>query len=348
MVTSIRLIVLSALLMGLLPLGASGWERSRAATFATLPAGAAHPEGITADDAGRIYVTTFDVTKASGPGQLFVFGPQGHLLRQVGVVDSSQLLLDLAFHPTTGALLIIDFGNARVLTVDPKNGVSSIFAALPDLTPSDPSVGPGPNVLTFDRHGNVYISDSFQGVIWRTGPHGGTPVAWFSSPLLTTSGVPPFGANGLAFDKAGSSLFVANTGNDRVLKIGVKANGEADAAAVFANSINGADGLILDEDDNVWVAANQANEIVVLDPTGRTIAKLGDFDGIGHDGAPNGLLFPASLVRKGPFVYVTNLALDLRLFNKDYVTGDSQWAAEVTRHTVARIRARLPRVPGLP
>jgi sugar lactone lactonase YvrE len=266
----------------------------------------------------------------------------------VSVAGSSQLLLDLAFHPTTGALLIIDFGNARVLSVDPKTGASSVFATLPDLTPADPSTGPGPNVLTFDRHGNVYISDSFQGVIWRTGPGGGTPVAWLSSALLTTPGVPPFGANGLAFNQAGTALFVANTGSDTVLKVGVKANGDADTAAVFANSVNGADGLILDEDDNVWVAANQANEIVVLDPTGRTIAKLGDFDGIGHDGAPNGLLFPASLVRKGAFLYVTNLALDLRLFNPTFVTGDSQWAEEVTQHTVARIRARLPRVPGLP
>ena len=45
---------------------------------------------------------------------------------------------------------------------------------------------------------------------------------------------------------------------------------------------------------------------------------------------------------------MTNLALDLRLFNPTFVTGDSQWAAEVTQHTVARIRARIPRVPGLP
>ncbi len=343
-----RLTLVSALLIALLPFTAAGWERTRATTFATLPPGAAHPEGITADDAGRIYVTTFDVTKAGGPGQLFVFSPHGHLLRQVSVAGSSQLLLDLAFHPTTGALLVIDFGNTRVLSVDPKTGVASVFATLPDLTPADPTAGPGPNVLTFDRLGNVYISDSFQGVIWRTGPGGGAPTAWLSSPLLTTPGVPPFGANGLAFNKAETALFVANTGSDTVLKVPVKANGEADTPAVFANSINGADGLILDEDDNVWVAANQADEIVVLDPTGRTIAKLGDFDGIGHDGAPNGLLFPASLVRKGHFIYVTNLALDLRLFNPAFVTGDSQWAAAVTQHTVSRIRARLPRVPGLP
>ena len=81
---------------------------------------------------------------------------------------------------------------------------------------------------------------------------------------------------------------------------------------VFVNSINGADGLIIDKDDNLWVAANQANEIVVVDKTGRAIA---------------------------------NLALDLRIFG--HPTVDSQWAADVKSHTIARIRARIPRISGL-
>lgn len=96
--------------------------------------------------------------------------------------------------------------------------------------------------------------------------------------------------------------------------------------------------------DNLWVAANQADEIVVVDATGRVIAKLGDFDGIDRQGAPVGLLFPASLVRVNNFIYVTNLSLDLRLFNAP--TVDSQWAAQVTRHTIARLPAHLPPIRG--
>jgi len=156
--------------------------------------------------------------------------------------------------------------------------------------------------------------------------------------------VPPFGANGLAFNKYGSALFVSNTGDDRVIKIPVS-GGKADTPVVFVNSINGADGLIMDKDDNLWVAANQANEIVVVDKTGRAIAKLGDFDGIDRRGAPIGFLFPASLVRHDGWIYVTNLALDLRLFG--HPTVDSQWAKEVESHTISRIRARIPRLSGL-
>lgn len=337
------------LLLAALPAPAHAWNRGLVETFATLPEGAAHPEGITVDADGNVYVTTFEVTKpAATLGELFVFGPDGRLLRRVSVAGSSRLLLDLAFHPDTGALLVIDFGGQKVLKVNSFTGASSVFTTLPSVAGGTP----GPNVLTFDDAGNVYISDSFQGVIWRTGRKGGTPTAWASDPLLTTTGVPPFGANGLAFNGARDALFVANTGNDTVVKIPVtKRRGTreliAGTAGVFVNSINGADGLIIDADDNLWVAANQADEIVVLDPSGRAIAKLGDFDGIDANGAPRGLLFPASLVRRGDFIYVTNLSVDLRVLGL-VQSVDSQWAAQVTRHTIARIPARIPAVQGLP
>jgi DNA-binding beta-propeller fold protein YncE len=98
-----------------------------------------------------------------------------------------------------------------------------------------------------------------------------------TSLLLQPNGVPPFGANGLAFNPAGTTLFVANTANDTVVQIPVS---NPTNASVFVHSINGADGLIIEEDDNLWVAANQADEIVVVNPSGRAIAKLGDFSGL--------------------------------------------------------------------
>jgi len=318
----------------LLPLTALAWDRGEVERFATLPAGNHNPEGITADKHGNIYVTTFDISR-SGLGRLFVFDRHGELERAVEIKGSSNLLLDLAFHPKTGALLVIDFGGKQVLKVNPRTGASTVFATIPG------GANAGPNVLTFDKAGNVYISDSFQGIIWKTGPSGGPPAAWVTNALLATTGVPPFGANGLAFNKAGDALFVANTGNDQIIKIPVT-SGMPGTPEVFVNSVNGADGLILDEDDNLWICANQADEIVVLDPTGRVIAKLGDFDGLSRRGAPRGLLFPASLVRVGNWIYVTNLSLDLRAFGLAQPV-DAQWAAQVTRHTVSRLKARIPR-----
>lgn len=326
-------LILTSLL--LCPLSVGAWERGDVESFATLPAGNANPEGITVDTKGNVYVTTFAPTAPAGQlGRLFVFSPNGQLVRQVSIVGSSGALLGLDFHPQTGALLVLDFGAAKVLKVDPVTGSSSVFATVTGAA--------GLNALTFDAQGNVYISDSFQGIIWKTGPAGGAAVAWVTSPLLTTTGVPGFGANGLGFNKALSSLFVANTGNDTVVEIPVS-GGTPGTPTVLTNSINGADGLILDSDDNIWVAANQADEIVVIDKTGKVIAKLGDFDGIDNHGAPIGLLFPASPVRFGDWLYVTNLSLDLRNVGGPQ-TVDSQWADKVTSHTIARLRARIPHV----
>jgi hypothetical protein len=163
------------------------------------------------------------------------------------------------------------------------------------------------------------------------------------SPLLRTKGVPPFGANGLRFNQDESAMFVANTGEDTIVKIPATASGSGPVAgtpSVFANSVNGADGLVIDADDNLWVVANQADEIVIIDKTGKVISKLGDFSGVA-DGAPVQLLFPASLRFLGDQVLVTNLALDLRLFNPSFVTVDSLWCAQVTRYTVVSIPMRI-------
>ena len=322
----------------LLPLSAAAWIRSPATTFATLPAGATPPEGITADAAGNIYVTTFGFP-ASGPtttsGQLIMFDHSGRVIRQVVIAGASPHLLGLAFNPTTSDLLVLDFGAGKVLKVDPLSGASTVFSNI--------GSGSGLNALTFDSSGNVYISDSFNGTIWRTGPSGGVATAWLTDPLLTTTGKPPFGANGLAFNRAGTALLIANTGDDSVITVPVT-GGKPGKPTVLAYSINGADGLMIDEDDNIWVVANQSDEIVVLDHTGKVIAKLGDFDGIDHRGAAVGLLFPASIVASGEFIYLTNLALDTRLFG--FPTVDSQWAAQVTSYTVSKINRHLPPVPG--
>jgi sugar lactone lactonase YvrE len=332
-------LALCAMLLGSFALPAAAWNRSPATQFATLPPGTAHPEGITADARGNLYVANFDVSGNTTVGTIVVFDRSGRWLRTLQVDDGSALLLGIAFNPVTGDLLVCDLGKQQVLKVDPHSGDSSTFASLP--------ADSGPNALAFDASGNVYISDSFKATIWRAPPTGGAPVAWVTDPLLGTSGVPPFGANGLGFDGKATSLFVANTGNDTIVRIPLPdgPSGTPGTPEVFVNSINGADGLILDAADNVWVVANQSDEIVVVDPSGRVIAKLGDFNGIDRQGAPAGLLFPASLVRVGNFIYVTNLSLDLRLFGAP--TIDSQWAAQVTRHTIARIHAHLPPVRGL-
>ena len=319
---------------------AAAWQRNPAELLSALPAGASGPEGLTVGADGNLYVTTsgYDAAgEVAGPGRLYVLAPDGQLIRDVAIQGSSAHQLGIAFNPVTSELLAIDAGAGVVRRVDPLNGAASVFM----------TAGPGAllNGLAFDRAGNTYVTDSANGIVWVAGPQGGAGQVWVQDALLTTTGVPTFGANGIAFNRDFTTAFVTNTGNDTVLRIPV-VNGQAGQTAVFVNSINGADGLALDAEDNLWVAANQADEIVVVDPMGKSIGKLGDFRGV-RAGVPLGLLFPASpaFSADGQFIYVTNFALDLRVVGA-VQSVDSQYAAQVRRYTVSRISTRLRPLPG--
>jgi streptogramin lyase len=333
-------LVVAALVLALAPPRAHAWDRGHVRVFGTLPPGAAGPEGLEVDAHGRVYAASFGFT-SGGPvpanenGVIWVFDREGARPRELIVQGSSPHLLGLRARDEE--LLVIDFGAQQVLEVDPKTGSSSVFMTIP-------ASGAGLNDLTFDSAGNVYVSDSFLGTVWKTGAAGGVASAWVSSPLLRTTGVPPFGANGLRFNHDETAMFVANTGDDTIIEIPATPGADGPVAgtpSVFANSVNGADGLLVDDDDNLWVVANQADEIVVIDPTGKAIAKLGDFGGhVRGDGSPVGLLFPASLRFFEGDLLVTNLSLDLRLFNPAYTAVDSAWCAQVSRYTIVRIHLR--------
>ena len=121
-------------------------------------------------------------------------------------------------------------------------------------------------------------------------------------------------------------------------------NGEAGKPEVFINSVNGPDGMFVDEEDRLWVAAAQSDEIVVFDKTGKVIAKLGDFNGLDERGAPRGLLWPSEPMKVGDFLYVANLVIDVRDF-KVAQTPITQWAGQVKVHNIVRFPARIPLLP---
>ena len=110
--------------------------------------------------------------------------------------------------------------------------------------------------------------------------------------------VPPFGANGVEFDNQFTAMYVANTAYHSIVKIPVTLNQDgsvtvAGTAAVLTTGINAPDGIAVDSHDNLWVVANQQDEIDVIDPNAidalgdvlpKIIARRGDFRGIGEDG----------------------------------------------------------------
>jgi sugar lactone lactonase YvrE len=326
------------------PLAVQAWDRGKVERFATLPPGEAYPEGICVDREGNVYVATVAANKPAGsPGTLIVFDAKGKHLRTVRIPGASRLLLDIRFHPQTGKLIVVDYGAAKLLTVDPVTGASSVFMT---VTGKDP----GLDAFCFDDAGNVYTTDAHQGIIWKVGKHGGKGTVFVEDSLLRPTRPPPaIGANGVWLNNKQTAMFVANTAQDTLVKIPVSGEPLKPAKPeVFVNRVGGGpDGILIDEHDNIWVACNQSNEVLVIEPTqGRVIAKLGDFGGIDKDGAPIGFLWSNTLAFRGDDVLVTNLSLNMaRHTSQSLRTVFGPWADEVKVHTVSKIKKRIPSVP---
>jgi len=321
--------------------------------FATLPDDVRFPEGIAANPAtGDLFVATFDFGPTTN--KVVRLDRHGHVTAKKDFGGAP--LLGLEFH--NGYVYILNFGQGLLQrlpanfdagsTVDTVATIPFIGAPAPRTTPNPPNgttsdtimftaERPGPNAMVFDSHGTVYISDSFQGAIFTVAsvdacaPSCGTAQLFRQDPLLATAGVPPFGANGLALSSDGNTLFIANTGDHRVLKM--DATQPASPLTVFSFSLPGADGLLM-AGGRLWVAANQADQVMGLDANGMIVIKAGEYLGV-RNGTPRGLLFPASLVPVDGWMYVTNLALAL-----DNIPGNEP-EEQVQHWTISRFR--IPR-----
>lgn len=306
-------------------------DQSGVVRFATLPAGPGHPEGIAADAAGNIYAATFQFPAPGNPpfNVIHIFGRNGRLRTTIPL--SGVLPLGLEFD-TGGNLFVADFGNGNVLKFTPPFTAGSTPAATIGVC-GGVGAGCGLNAMDFDKNGDLYVSDSFGGRIFKIDLPIGTVSTFFSHDLLNpgSHGFPPFGANGLAFNAADTALFIANTADDRILKLNLDGAGSPTTLETFAESINGADGIVFDRGGLLWVAANQADQIVALNGVGRIVDRRGSFGGIGPDGAARGLLFPASIVISQGNIFVTNLALPLTP-----AVGDEP-EEDVTTFTLSRI-----------
>jgi sugar lactone lactonase YvrE len=244
-------------------------------------------EGIASDSEGNIYVgllTERTIVKIDQNGEQSVFARipgQGFILGLAVDKDNNVYAADFNF---------LDVNNSCncIQKITPEGEITVFGSGIPT-----------PNGLAFDNDGNLLVSSSAQGAIYRIDEDGN--VAMFIDNDLLRSHDPQniFGANGLAI-LANGTIFVANTADASIIKISSLRD-----ARIYGpeNGFPGADGLALDSDGNLYVAQNSVNTISAITPNEEVIVIAESVD---SDGSNGELESPASLAFYNDRLYVSN------------------------------------------
>jgi sugar lactone lactonase YvrE len=301
------------------------------------------PEGLTSWG-DKVYVATFNVA-APTRSRIFVFSTSGRLIRTLGGVPGEELisagpLLGLTIDPRTGDLYAAANSTQQVLRIrKPSTGQPqvSVYAQLP--------AGTGPEGLSFNAQGVLYVTDSNLGQVFAVPPGGsgatlvigpdgsGAPIdsaGLFDSPI---PGLAP-NANGIVFSQDYRTMFIANLYADRIVAFRVNRNGEVTGKGrIFAQQRNPDLQLypvnfepLIEADTQIGPSAGagiNGPDGLALDSDGNiwAAAVLGDdlvvidpessdvIRTVGSSAATqDGLLNnPASMTFVGESVYVTNL-----------------------------------------
>lgn len=348
-------------------------------TFATLPQiinsttnlAEGHPEGLCADSAGNVYADSFE-QPIGGPGGTYVqnyiyqFGPNGALVSatpvKTGVVPLGCIVSGSSFYMN-------DVYNGDeyqyTLPLTATSQPTKVFHICGGFTGK-----PGPlcalNANYPGPDGRIYISDNGAALygdvtsrIWVLNPKNGvvsvfldsdtgaTGLAVASLPMASyvpTGSVLPYGANGIAFSRDGSALYIANMSTNTIYVQPVQdCGGSAGCVAggaltQFSNDplhfITGPDNMDFDTNGNLWIASGQSQHVVVLNQKGSVIGIFGAFDGLNSEGAPVGLLQPSGIIFANGRIFIGNESNQSLLPASDNV----DWAG-LKQFTIATVNA---------
>ncbi len=191
------------------------------------------------------------------PTGVVEIGPDG----QVGEPTPLDHALGLA--PAEGGVLVADPGE---FTLDGSGEDGHVrYVGLSSGYSADLAAGmPNPNFVTATPWGEILVSDDTGDTIFAVDYSGGVGTV---RPWVDTVPSP----NGMAFSPDGSVLYVVSTftPDPPVWRVPVGPDGAPGTPEPIVTLDTGAapDGLAVDADGGLWVAANLAGEIVRVDPT---------------------------------------------------------------------------------
>jgi sugar lactone lactonase YvrE len=310
--------------------------------FATLPARSlnglalGHPEGLCADAEGNIYANSFEQPAASGYIQNYIykFNRQGRLVTST---PTPQGVVPLGCTVTNNKFYMNDvFGGDELEYELPltASSVPSIYHICGGFI-GNPGPVCGLNANYAGPDGRIYMSDNgaglfgdFIGRIWVLNPRDGSAEIFIAPPELMVQNLPvtqyvptgtvlPYSANGVAFSRDGSALYIANMSTNTIYKqrvkhcrnrfTGCQADGDI---SVFSHDprhfIQGPDNIDFDDNGYLWIASGQTQHVVALDQQGNVAGVFGTFRGFDNQGAPIGLLQPSGVIFSKGKLYIGN------------------------------------------
>lgn len=211
------LVSLVALLACLLPGSATAEDRDKWDTRVFASVGQpGFPAYVHVHPNGRVYAGTYTNLRGDSlRSRVFEWTADGTLLRS-WTVPGQDLTVDRGVQVATsdarGRLVLLEKSRARVLTLNVKTGTFKRQATLPDL-PGGHAI---PNYATWGPHGDLFVSDYGQAVIWRIPADGGAPRAWFRSKKL--AGL-EFGTTGLVYQPGRHAFLISQQTTDNPLDL---------------------------------------------------------------------------------------------------------------------------------
>jgi sugar lactone lactonase YvrE len=289
-----------------------------------------HPAFVYAHPNGRVYAGTYADPKGdSVRSRVLEWTARGTLLRSWTVPGqdlSREHGVQVATSDARGRLVLLETSRSRALMLDPRTGRFTRYATFADLPPCSPTEVTGcspnlvdkpaiPNYAAWGPHGELYVTDYGQAVIWRVPPGGGKARVWLADRRL--DGV-EFGTTGMLLAPGRRALLVAqgssaglgepNPTSGKLYRVRIRDGRPAGMRLVWESRPGDLpDGFGIARSGRIYIAnAGLSAQIVVLAPDGTELERFPETPGTGENGSAIPFDTPSSATFLGRRVLVAN------------------------------------------